>query len=163
MENFGVSTGSVRHLWLEGYPFSLSRLRISIYFVDYAVVKLIDMEALGLTRLAVIMLDMQTDVKGYSLFTLPRVRDELWGLYKNYLHPRLVQGDLRICLYGLILISSKKVYFEVCDSSEERKTGECRRSVNVAWFDKIKRNYEAVEQLPWIILNENIMKGRNGK
>ncbi|CAL5378861.1 unnamed protein product [Camellia sinensis] len=78
--------------------------------------KLIDMEALGLTRLAVIMLDMQTDVKGYSLFTLPRVRDELWGLYKNYLHPRLVQGDLRICLYGLILISSKmKKSKDVCN------------------------------------------------
>ncbi|CAL5337744.1 unnamed protein product [Camellia sinensis] len=69
--------------------------------------KLIDMEALGLTRLAVIMLGMQTDVKGYSLLTLPRVRDELWDLYKNNLHPRLVQGDLRICLYGLIPISSK--------------------------------------------------------
>ncbi|XP_028063787.1 uncharacterized protein LOC114267004 [Camellia sinensis] len=69
--------------------------------------KLIDMEALGLTRLAVIMLDMQTDVKGYSLFTLPQVRDELWDLYMNDLHPRLVQGDLRICLYGLIPISSK--------------------------------------------------------
>ncbi|KAI8005231.1 Protein CMSS1 [Camellia lanceoleosa] len=69
--------------------------------------KLIDMEALGLTRLAVIVLDMQTDVKGYSLFTLPQVRDEFWDLYKNYLHPRLVQGDLRICLYGPTPISSE--------------------------------------------------------
>lgn len=32
------------------------------------------MEALGLSRLAVIVLDMHTDVKGYSLFTLPQVR-----------------------------------------------------------------------------------------
>ncbi|XP_057783692.1 uncharacterized protein LOC131001342 isoform X2 [Salvia miltiorrhiza] len=36
--------------------------------------KLIDMEALGLSRLSVIVLDMNTDVKGYSLFTLPQVR-----------------------------------------------------------------------------------------
>ncbi|KAG5530999.1 hypothetical protein RHGRI_025826 [Rhododendron griersonianum] len=36
--------------------------------------KLIDVEALGLSRLAVIVLDMHTDVKGYSLFTLPQVR-----------------------------------------------------------------------------------------
>ncbi|CAL5403567.1 unnamed protein product [Camellia sinensis] len=60
--------------------------------------KLIDMEALGLTRLAVIMLGMQTDVKGYSLLTLPRVRDELWDLYKNNLHPRLVQDGSSIGL-----------------------------------------------------------------
>lgn len=36
--------------------------------------KLVDMEALGLSRVAVIVLDMHTDVKGYSLFTLPQVR-----------------------------------------------------------------------------------------
>ncbi|XP_027156849.1 protein CMSS1-like [Coffea eugenioides] len=64
--------------------------------------KLIDMEALGLSRLAVIVLDMHTDVKGYSLFTLPQVREEFWDLYKSYIHPRLLEGDLRICLYGQI-------------------------------------------------------------
>ncbi|KAJ4723030.1 Protein CMSS1 [Melia azedarach] len=64
--------------------------------------KLIDIEALGLSRLEVIVLDMQTDVKGYSLFTLPQVRDEFWDLYKNYFHQRLLQGNLRICLYGPI-------------------------------------------------------------
>ncbi|KAA8531311.1 hypothetical protein F0562_006018 [Nyssa sinensis] len=69
--------------------------------------KLIDMEALGLSRLAVIVLDMQTDVKGYSLFTLPQVRDEFWDLYKSYFHERLVQGDLRICLYGALPVSSE--------------------------------------------------------
>ncbi|THG09719.1 hypothetical protein TEA_012232 [Camellia sinensis var. sinensis] len=85
-----------------GFAFQ-STLSIMLLWIK----KLIDMEALGLTRLAVIVLDMQTDVKGYSLFTLPQVRDEFWDLYKNYLHPRLVQGDLRICLYGLIPISSE--------------------------------------------------------
>lgn len=64
--------------------------------------KLIDMEALGLSRLAVIVLDIYTDVKGFSLLTLPQVRDEFWDLYKNYFHPRLLQGDLRICPYGPI-------------------------------------------------------------
>lgn len=64
--------------------------------------KLIDMEALGLSRLQVIVLDMHTDVKGYSLFSLPQIRDEFWDLYKSHFHQRLVQGDLRICLYGSI-------------------------------------------------------------
>ncbi|XP_048234592.1 protein CMSS1 isoform X2 [Ricinus communis] len=36
--------------------------------------KLIDIEALGLSRLAVVVLDIHTDVKGYSLLTLPQVR-----------------------------------------------------------------------------------------
>ncbi|KAK7857059.1 protein cmss1 [Quercus suber] len=62
--------------------------------------KLIDIEALALSRLAVILLDIHPDVKGYSLFTLPQVRDEFWDLYKNYFHQRLLEGDLRICLYG---------------------------------------------------------------
>ncbi|GFP80679.1 protein cmss1 [Phtheirospermum japonicum] len=62
--------------------------------------KLIDMEALGLTRLALIVLDMYTDVKGYSLFTLPQVRDEFWDLYKSYFHQTLVKGNVRLCLYG---------------------------------------------------------------
>ncbi|XP_074291975.1 uncharacterized protein LOC141618797 [Silene latifolia] len=64
--------------------------------------KLAEMEALGLSRLKVIVLDMHTDVKGYSLFTLPQVRDEFWDLYKCYFHQRLLQGDLRVCLYGPI-------------------------------------------------------------
>ena len=29
-------------------------------------------------------------------------RDEFWDLYKNYFHQQVVQGDLRICLYGPI-------------------------------------------------------------
>ncbi|GAV58954.1 hypothetical protein CFOL_v3_02487 [Cephalotus follicularis] len=64
--------------------------------------KLIDIEALGLSRLAVIVLDIHRDVKGYSLLTLPQVRDEFWDLYKNCFHRRIMQGDLRICLYGPI-------------------------------------------------------------
>ncbi|KAG4179956.1 hypothetical protein ERO13_A10G136100v2 [Gossypium hirsutum] len=64
--------------------------------------KLIDIEALGLSRLSVLLLDIHTDVKGYSLLTLPQVRDEFWDLYKNYFHQQLVKGDLRICLYGPI-------------------------------------------------------------
>lgn len=36
--------------------------------------KLIDIEALGLSRLSVIVLDIHTDMKGYSLLTLPQVR-----------------------------------------------------------------------------------------
>ncbi|GAB4834986.1 hypothetical protein Ancab_033253 [Ancistrocladus abbreviatus] len=69
--------------------------------------KLCEMEALGLSRLAVIVLDMHTDAKGYSLFTLPQVRDEFWDLYKNYFHQRLVQGGLRVCFYGPLPIGSQ--------------------------------------------------------
>ncbi|KAK9288880.1 hypothetical protein L1049_017346 [Liquidambar formosana] len=69
--------------------------------------KLIDMEALGISRLDVIVLDMQTDVKGYSLFTLPQVRDEFWDLYKSFFHQRVVRGDLRICLYGAVPVDAE--------------------------------------------------------
>ncbi|CAH2058256.1 unnamed protein product [Thlaspi arvense] len=62
--------------------------------------KLIDIEALGLSRLDMIVLDLHTDVKGFSLFTLPQVRDEFWDLYKNCFHRRVLDGSLRICLYG---------------------------------------------------------------
>ncbi|KAL6503591.1 hypothetical protein OROGR_025514 [Orobanche gracilis] len=64
--------------------------------------KLIDMEALGLSRLALVVLDVSNDVKGYSLFTLPQVRDEFWDLYGSYFHRTLLKGNLRLCLYGSI-------------------------------------------------------------
>ncbi|KAL8201794.1 hypothetical protein R6Q57_010941 [Mikania cordata] len=64
--------------------------------------KLIDMEALGLSRLSVVVLDMHTDVKGYSLFSIPQIRDEFWELYTTHFHQRLLSGSLRICLYGTI-------------------------------------------------------------
>ncbi|XP_062108088.1 protein CMS1 [Humulus lupulus] len=64
--------------------------------------KLIDIEALGLSRLVVIVLDIRPDVKGYSLLTLPQVRDEFWDLYKNYFHQRVVDGTLRLSLHGLL-------------------------------------------------------------
>lgn len=44
------------------------------FHIDPRIKKLIDIEALGLSRLAVILLDIHPDVKGYSLFTLPQVR-----------------------------------------------------------------------------------------
>jgi hypothetical protein len=62
--------------------------------------KLIDMEALGLSRLAVIVVDMYTDVKGYSLLTLPQVRDEFWDLYKTCFHQLLVNNNIRLCFYA---------------------------------------------------------------
>lgn len=71
--------------------------------------KLIDMDALGLSRLAVVLLDMHTDAKGYTLFSLPQVSDEFWDLYTSHFHQPLLQGDLRLCLYGpLCGIEQKK-------------------------------------------------------
>lgn len=69
--------------------------------------KLIDMEALCLSRLSVIVLDMHADVKGYSLFTLPQVRDEFWDLYKSHFHHRLLEGNFRIGLYGRVPANSE--------------------------------------------------------
>ncbi|KAK1270765.1 hypothetical protein QJS04_geneDACA004382 [Acorus gramineus] len=64
--------------------------------------KLIDIDALKLSRLSVIVLDLEKDAKGYSLLTLPQVKQEFWELYVNHFHQKLIQGDLRICFYGAI-------------------------------------------------------------
>ncbi|KAJ1696970.1 hypothetical protein LUZ63_005482 [Rhynchospora breviuscula] len=64
--------------------------------------KLIDMEALSLTRLKLVVLDMQRDAKAFSLFTLPQVSTEFWDLYKSHLEEKVTGGDSRICLYGAI-------------------------------------------------------------
>lgn len=64
--------------------------------------KLIDIDALSLSRLAVVVLDMHRDAKGYSLLTLPQVSDEFWDLYKSHFNERLLQGETRICFYGSI-------------------------------------------------------------
>ncbi|KAJ4762344.1 Protein CMSS1 [Rhynchospora pubera] len=64
--------------------------------------KLIDMEALSLTRLKLVVLDMQRDAKAFSLFTLPQVSTEFWDLYKSHLEEKVTGGDSRICLYGTI-------------------------------------------------------------
>lgn len=46
----------------------------NIFKYAYRIKKLIDMEVLGLSRLQIIVLDMHTDVKGYSLLSLPQIR-----------------------------------------------------------------------------------------
>ncbi|XP_031475714.1 protein CMS1 [Nymphaea colorata] len=61
--------------------------------------KLIDMDALVLSRLSVIVIDMHLDAKGYSLLTLPQVSLEFWDLYKTHFHGLLQGGKLRICFY----------------------------------------------------------------
>ncbi|XP_047317270.1 uncharacterized protein C3orf26 homolog [Impatiens glandulifera] len=70
--------------------------------------KLIDMEALGVNKVKVVVLDMQTDVKGFSLFSLAQVRDEFWDLYKSCFHQRFLQNDIRICLYDPVSSDSQK-------------------------------------------------------
>ncbi|KAF9610081.1 hypothetical protein IFM89_019921 [Coptis chinensis] len=70
--------------------------------------KLIDVDALGLSRLSVIVMDMHTDAKGYSLLALLQVSEEFWDLYKSHFHQLKVQGDLRICLYGPISCACDK-------------------------------------------------------
>ncbi|KAF6133967.1 hypothetical protein GIB67_040731 [Kingdonia uniflora] len=70
--------------------------------------KLIDMDALRISRLKLLVFDMHTDAKGYSLLSLPQVSDEFWELYKTQFHHRLVQGNMRICLYGPITERKKR-------------------------------------------------------
>ncbi|KAL5215886.1 hypothetical protein ABZP36_007287 [Zizania latifolia] len=62
--------------------------------------KLIDMEALSLSRLKLVVLDIQRDAKSFTLFTLPQVSNEFWDLYKGYLVEKVRGGDTRICFYG---------------------------------------------------------------
>lgn len=56
---------------------------------DCRIKKLIDLEALGLSQLSVLLIDLHVDVKGYSLLTLPQLRYLLtpscWGrlLYEH--------------------------------------------------------------------------------
>ncbi|OEL16756.1 hypothetical protein BAE44_0022219 [Dichanthelium oligosanthes] len=64
--------------------------------------KLIDMEALSLSRLKLVVLDMQKDAKSFNLFTLPQVSNEFWDLYKGYLEPKVQEGNTRICFYGAV-------------------------------------------------------------
>ncbi|RLM73310.1 protein CMSS1 [Panicum miliaceum] len=64
--------------------------------------KLIDIEALSLSRLKLVVLDMQKDAKSFNLFTLPQVSNEFWDLYKGYLDPKVQEGNMRICFYGAV-------------------------------------------------------------
>ncbi|OAY83729.1 Protein CMSS1 [Ananas comosus] len=64
--------------------------------------KLIDLEAMSLSRLQVVVLDMQRDAKSFSLFTLPQVSTEFWDLYRSHLEPKVLCGDTRICFYGAV-------------------------------------------------------------
>ncbi|KAK8937885.1 hypothetical protein KSP40_PGU000779 [Platanthera guangdongensis] len=62
--------------------------------------KLVDMDTLLLSRLAVVVLDVRCDAKGYSLLTLPQVSAEFWDLYRAHFNERVIQGSTRICFYG---------------------------------------------------------------
>uniref|UniRef100_A0A9I9DGI8 Protein CMSS1 n=1 Tax=Cucumis melo TaxID=3656 RepID=A0A9I9DGI8_CUCME len=117
---------SVKFTYLPNWPNSFKQSKLQVVMVQLLknrvniasgtpsrIKKLIDIEALGLSRLAVIVLDVQPDVKGYSLFSLPQVRDEFWDLYKSYLHPRVVEGELRICLFGPLQPTRKRRKKEV--------------------------------------------------
>uniref|UniRef100_A0A0D9ZJ94 Protein CMSS1 n=1 Tax=Oryza glumipatula TaxID=40148 RepID=A0A0D9ZJ94_9ORYZ len=77
--------------------------------------KLIDMEALSLSRVKLVVLDMQRDAKSFTLFTLPQVSNEFWDLYKGYLDQKVRGGDTRLCFYGAV---SEKDVKKVLPSAE---------------------------------------------
>ncbi|KAJ3675755.1 hypothetical protein LUZ60_004797 [Juncus effusus] len=64
--------------------------------------KLLDMEALSLSRLKLVVLDMQKDSKAFSLFTLPQVSTEFWDLYKSHIEEKVTKNETRICFYGAV-------------------------------------------------------------
>lgn len=61
--------------------------------------KLIEIDALKLSRLSVLMLDMHKDAKGLTLFEVPQVSNEFWELYKAHFHQQVMLSKLQICLY----------------------------------------------------------------
>lgn len=61
--------------------------------------KLIEIDALKLSRLSVLMLDMHKDAKGLTLFDVPQVSNEFWELYKAHFHQQVMLSKLQICLY----------------------------------------------------------------
>ncbi|EAY93652.1 hypothetical protein OsI_15439 [Oryza sativa Indica Group] len=80
-----------------------SRLYLETFGVHVLwIKKLIDMEALSLSRVKLVVLDMQRDAKSFTLFTLPQVSNEFWDLYKGYLDQKVRGGDTRLCFYGAV-------------------------------------------------------------
>uniref|UniRef100_A0A7S0WSV5 Protein CMSS1 n=1 Tax=Pyramimonas obovata TaxID=1411642 RepID=A0A7S0WSV5_9CHLO len=62
--------------------------------------KLADMEALNMSHLQLILLDMQPDAKQKTLLTLPEVRDDFWSLYRAHLRGRVQAGELKFAMVG---------------------------------------------------------------
>lgn len=62
--------------------------------------KLIDMEALSLSRLKLVVLDMQRDPKSFNLFTLPQVRYHLRQQLRTFRNATCNQ-----CHFHLIIFS----------------------------------------------------------
>ncbi|KAH7352122.1 hypothetical protein KP509_19G030700 [Ceratopteris richardii] len=61
--------------------------------------KLIDIGALGLGSLKVVIFDMQKDAKGFTIFTIPQVKEDLLELCKSHLHECFLHQQSKICLY----------------------------------------------------------------
>ncbi|GLJ15511.1 hypothetical protein SUGI_0254630 [Cryptomeria japonica] len=60
---------------------------------------LIDSDALRISRLSVLLIDMHKDAKGLTLFNLPQVSTQFWELYKTHFHKQVMLGKLQLCLY----------------------------------------------------------------
>lgn len=102
----------IMYLFFLSFFFSckLFRLNWIICWIVYSrIKKLIDIEALGLSRLSVIVLDVHPDVKGYSLLTLPQVRlDYLWTL------PGFIFAlSWFCCYYFFIYFLASEVYSQI--------------------------------------------------
>ncbi|GJN11928.1 hypothetical protein PR202_ga30166 [Eleusine coracana subsp. coracana] len=102
-----ICSAALRSLELlsPGYPITVAMLNARVNIAcgtPSRIKKLIDMEALSLSRLKLVVLDMQRDAKSFTLFTLPQVSNEFWDLYKGYLDSKIRGGETRICFYGAV-------------------------------------------------------------
>ncbi|KAL2634285.1 hypothetical protein R1flu_005764 [Riccia fluitans] len=61
--------------------------------------KLADLGALAFEQSSIVLLDMHRDAKGLTLLSVPEVRDEFWELYRTHVHQRVLDKQLRLCLF----------------------------------------------------------------
>ena len=66
----------------------------------HRVAKLLDDGALSLERCSLVLVDAHPDVKGYSVLTMPAVKDDLFSLLREHLHAKLAKGALKLGVYG---------------------------------------------------------------
>ncbi|MCO5612551.1 hypothetical protein L7F22_066819 [Adiantum nelumboides] len=93
----------------EWYWPSEQRLGEAVYFFEYSapigrdimrrVKKLIDIGALGLGSLEVVLMDMHEDAKGFTISTIPQIKEDLLELCRTHLHQHALNGRIKFCLY----------------------------------------------------------------
>jgi len=61
--------------------------------------RLADLDALDLGGLQYVMIDTTRDAKGFNVFDVKQIKDDLFELYKNHIHERVDAGDTKLILF----------------------------------------------------------------